>query len=107
MRFATPLLLFAFTACAFHSTAQRFEDAFDPAMSLCMEEHFPNPAVSLTKAQAAERHKAFSARRQAAEAIFDNPKGEAYLQAELADQVDEQKAFCVSEMLKRVQETES
>lgn len=106
-RFLFALPLIALTSCTFHSTDRDFEAAFFPALQLCMDQYFPDQSMKLSKEQMAARQRVIAERRDDAERIFETSKGEEYLQAELTDQVDDQKAFCVSDMLKRIRKQES
>lgn len=88
-----PLLVVLATAGCFpQTTAARFESVFNDTLQLCLDQR------QAKGKEAAE----LLARRQKLESIFDNPEGEDFLQFEFNDQVDDEKASCVQEILTSV-----
>lgn len=101
-----PLSLFAI-ACSTRPWAPYFEDHFENVMDLCLEDKHPEAGAKAAGLDVATYRKQVRAKLAEAERVFDNPEGESYLQFEFADQVEDDKAACVAEMLQRVRKDES
>ena len=74
---------------------------------LCLEDKHLEAGAKAAGLDVATYRKQVRAKLTEAERVFDNPEGESYLQFEFADQVEDDKAACVAEMLQRVRKDES
>ena len=94
-------------ACAPTHWAATFESHFENVMDLCLEDKHPEAGAKAAGLDVATYRKQVRAKLAEAERVFDNPEGESYLPFEFADQVEDDKAACVAEILQRVRASES